>query len=204
MGDPLWERLLIAATGPVVTAALALVVLNTVAGWAQRRRDAAETREALAAELMETANSLYLALQAFWRAARDAPLAERRDSPALSGHIEFLDDAYLLARSKGQVLEQRLKIYFAASEPSDLWHRVTDLLTVRYFLLLEGDADRRARIRRINSGPRSSQGCVTAASVEGLAIRSTSAGIGDDAVGGECSRGSEKVSLRIRSRRSFL
>jgi hypothetical protein len=53
MGESLWERMLVAATGPVVTAVLALFVLNAVAGWAQRRRDAADTRESLATELTE-------------------------------------------------------------------------------------------------------------------------------------------------------
>lgn len=156
MPDPLWERLLVAATGPVVTAALALLVLNVVTSWAQRRRDASETRESLATELTETANSLYLALQAFWRAARDVPVRDRRPSPVLAGDREHLDAVYQEARSKGQVLEQRLKIYFAATQPSSSWHRVTDLLTVRYFLLLEGDDERRARIRNINAGPRHS------------------------------------------------
>jgi hypothetical protein len=145
--------MLVAATGPVVTAGLALLVVNAVTSWAQRRREAAEARDILATELTEIANTLYLALQSFWRAAREVPLTERRQLPALGTDRDELDAVYQVARSKGQVLEQRLKIYFASPEPSNAWHRVTDLLTVRYFLLLEGDPERRARMRRINSGP---------------------------------------------------
>lgn len=153
MGDPLWERLLVAATGPVVTALLALFVLNLVTAWAQRRREAGDTRESLATELTETANSLYLALQAFWRAARDVPLAERRTAEQLAEHRTRLERVYLEARTKGQVLEQRLAIYFESHEPKQSWHAVTDLLTVRYFLLLEGDPARRQSIRAKNAGP---------------------------------------------------
>ena len=50
MSDPLRERLLVAAIGPVVTAALALLMLNVVTSWAQRRRDAGDTRPAASAD----------------------------------------------------------------------------------------------------------------------------------------------------------
>lgn len=83
-------------------------------------------------------------------------MPERRNSPELSTALEQLDAIYQTARSRGQVLEQRLKIYFASPEPSGAWHRVTDLLTVRYFLLVESDAERRRNLRRVNSGPRHS------------------------------------------------
>ena len=150
---PLWERMVVAATGPVVTALLALLVLNLVTAWAQRRREAGDTREELAAELTETANALYLALQAFWRAARDVPLAQRRTAGELAEQRTRLEAVYLEARTKGQVLEQRLAIYFEAREPKQSWHAVTDLLTVRYFLLLEGEPARRQAIRAKNAGP---------------------------------------------------
>ena len=156
MRDPLWERMLVAATGPAVTALLALLVLNVVTGWAQRRRDAAEVRDELADALTDTANALYLALQAFWRKAKDVPLGDRRGVDSLAQAREVLDEVYLSARARGQVLEQRLNIYFASREPAGLWHAVTDLLTVRYFLLLDGDQARRLSIRKRNAGPRHS------------------------------------------------
>src|SRR3954462_2405126 len=152
MSDPLWQRLLVAATGPVITAALAPLVVNLVTAWAQQRRDEGEIREALASQLTEAANSLYLALQAFWRAARDVPLAERATSDTLAARRGELEATYQSMRTKGQVLERRLQIYYAQRRPAMAWHAVTDLLTVRYFLLLEVDADRRRRIRRLNAG----------------------------------------------------
>jgi hypothetical protein len=50
LSGPLWERLLVAAVGPVLTAGLALFVINWVTARAQSRREASETRESLAAE----------------------------------------------------------------------------------------------------------------------------------------------------------
>ena len=65
MVDPLWERVLVAAPGPVLTAVLALFVLNRVTAWAQHRREANQTRDLLAGDITETGNSLHLGLQAF-------------------------------------------------------------------------------------------------------------------------------------------
>jgi hypothetical protein len=138
--------------GPAVTAALALLVVNLVTTRAQQRRDEGEIREALASELTEVANSLYLSLQAFWRCARDVPLGERRTSDALAVARSELDKSYQSMRIRGKVLERRLQIYYADRQPARAWHAVTDLLSVRYFLLLEADAGRRRRIRKLNAG----------------------------------------------------
>jgi hypothetical protein len=135
-----------------VTALLALLIANLVTEWAQRRKAAGEIREELASELTETANALYLALQTFWRAARDVPLEERRTSAALEERRNELEVIYQNMRTRGQVLERRLQIYYADRHPAKAWHAVTDLLTVRYFLLLESDPGRRRRIRNLNAG----------------------------------------------------
>jgi hypothetical protein len=111
MTESLLERMLVAATGPVVTALLALLVVNWVTARAQRRKDAYEARERLASEVTETANTLYMALQAFWRAARDVPLSQRASSPGLAEDRRRLEETYLSARTAGQVLEQKLQIY---------------------------------------------------------------------------------------------
>ncbi|MGM9474509.1 hypothetical protein ACS5PJ_21270 [Pseudarthrobacter sp. YS3] len=153
MDDPLWERVLVAATGPVLTAVLALFVLNQVTGWAQRRREANETRDVLTKGVTETGNSLYLGLQAFWRKARDVPISDRATSPDLSEAREKLDELYGRARLGGQVIEQQLRIYYSSPEPAKNWHRVTDLLSVRYFLLTESNKVRRANICARNAGP---------------------------------------------------
>lgn len=156
MPDPLWERLLVAATGPAVTAILALLVVNQVASTVQRRRDASEIRERLATEMTEAANSLYFALQSYWRAAREIRLSKRKDSPVLQDEKRRLDEAYLSARIRGQIIERRLLIYYRSKLPAQSWHRVFDLLTVRYFLLFEHEGQRRQSIRARNAGPRHS------------------------------------------------
>lgn len=156
MPDPLWERLLVAATGPAVTAVLALIVVNQVASTVQRRREAGEVREHLATEMTEAANSLYFALQAYWRAARGTRLSDRKSSPELQDEQRRLDEAYQSARIRGQTIERRLLIYYKSQRPAQAWHRVFDLLTVRYFLLFEHEGRRRRAIRGRNAGPRHS------------------------------------------------
>ena len=41
----------------------------------------------------------------------------------------------------GEVLERRIEAYFLSSEPKTLWHATIDLLTVRYFHLIELDTE---------------------------------------------------------------
>lgn len=152
MTGPLLEQVIVAATGPIVTALLALLVANQVTMWAQKRKDAAQTRESLSTEITETANTLYLALQVFWRAARDTPLSRRASEAGLANERAAVNEAYQEARIRGEIIEQRLRVYFSSPQPVRCWHRVVDLLTVRYFLLLEGDEAKRASIRRKNAG----------------------------------------------------
>ncbi|WP_147263021.1 hypothetical protein [Geodermatophilus sp. TF02-6] len=153
MGDPLWQRMMVAATGPTVTALLALLVVNLVAARIQRRKDESELREALAGELTEVANSLFLALQVFERTARHVPLEKRKASEAIAEQRGDLDHTYFSTRTRSQVLERRLQIHYADKRPAQAWHAVTDLLMVRYFLLLEADAGFRRWIRRQAAGP---------------------------------------------------
>ena len=152
MSDPLSQRLLVAATGPVVTAALAFVVVNVLTARAQRRTEDWRIRSSLTSDLTEVANGLYLASQAYWRAARTTALAERSHSEALAGARERFDAAYQAARLRGQVLDAQLAMYYKTGLPAKEWHRVTDLLSVRYFLLWEGEPARRQAIRERNAG----------------------------------------------------
>lgn len=116
--DSLWERIVVAASGPTITALLALFVLNQVAAWAQRRKEAGETRDSLAVDITETGNSLYLGLQAFWRKAPDIPLCERATRPELADAREKIDTIYNVTRVRGQVLEQRLRICYRSRQPA--------------------------------------------------------------------------------------
>jgi hypothetical protein len=152
VSDPLWERILIAAVGPLLTAFLALFIINWVTALAQRRRDASDTRESLAGELTECGNTLYFGLQAFWRSARKVKLADRSTAPELESARLRLDELYQRHRVMGKVLEQRLKIYYRDSAPAQNWHGAMSLLSARNFLLLEGNEESRAKIRRRNAG----------------------------------------------------
>ena len=60
----LWQDLLVAATGPVVTAALALVVLKVVTDSAQERRAELQHRERLVNEATSVATRFTLPLNA--------------------------------------------------------------------------------------------------------------------------------------------
>jgi len=64
-----------------------------------------------------------------------------------------LNEAYLTARIKGQAIERRLLVYYESKTPAQAWHRVFDLLSVRYFLLLEHEGHRRRDVRKRNAGP---------------------------------------------------
>lgn len=156
MSDPLWERLLVAAVGPIVTAVLALFVVNWVTALAQRRREASETRESLAAELTECGNTLYFGLQGFWRAARNVSVADRSTARELEVARVKLDELYQRHRVTGKVLEQRLRIYYEDPGPAQHWHSAMSLLSARNFLLVEGNPESRAKIRKRNSGERES------------------------------------------------
>lgn len=159
--DPLHEQLLVAATGPAVT-----VLFGGLAVWFVTRRfeqkredrlrerdenreDAQAARElrarddALRHELVtmmtECASTLYLAMQHFDRTRRnvDATPDDADGQRELADFRAELDRQYLKTRASGQALEYRLLGYYVDAEQSRWWHRVQDLLTVRYFQLTE-------------------------------------------------------------------
>ena len=149
---PLWERVLVAAVPALLTVGLGVLAAGYITARAQKYRRKADTRDALAAEMYEVAGLLYFELQNFWRRAKDVPLDERRESEALSDAVEQLESTYATARTKGKVLEQRLRIYFKSRQPALAWHRVMDLLSVRHFLLLEAEGETRKAYRDKNAG----------------------------------------------------
>ena len=155
MSDPLWQRILVAGVGPVVTAGLALGVVNLVTGWAQRRRESWDVRAKLALEMSESANALYLAGQAFWRVANThgIPVSRRHTAEEIKDARDALSTVYKKTRLQFQVIATQLEMYFKATQTSQNWHQVIDLLSARYFLLVDGDRERRNKIRERNAGP---------------------------------------------------
>lgn len=152
MRQALLDDIVVASVGPILTSALAFVVATLVTRKAQDRRANMELREELAAESTEIASSWYFALQTFRRTARDIPLKERSADQSLKATIERMDELYQQCKVRGQVLEHRLQIYFPSDDPSRAWHRVMDLLTVRYRLLTEWDPAKRRHICEVNAG----------------------------------------------------
>jgi hypothetical protein len=151
--DPLWQKALIATIGPVVTAISGLVIALVVTQRIQSRREAGEVRERLASAMSDVANELYFELQRYWRAAREVAVLERRTNPSLAEPLKRLDDAYHLARAKSQTIEHQLNIYFSSAEPGRLWHSLTDMYSVRYFLLWSDDPNHRRQVCERNAGP---------------------------------------------------
>jgi len=146
---PFSERLTLAVVGPLVSAVLGtliiggLIQLITSRAQSKRSKDDRELeqrrednalRHELLSDMTEAASALYLATQTYYRAKTNQPPLPRDE---LAAARKALDEQYQKSRSRGEVLESRLAAYFETSKPEEDWHKVTDLLTVRYFQLID-------------------------------------------------------------------
>ncbi|MGH3043832.1 MAG: hypothetical protein ACRDM2_03815 [Gaiellaceae bacterium] len=145
-----WEQLLLNVVGPVFTVLIGTLLVGLVVARvtrkAQERREDHALRERLVGEVTETATSLYLATQHYWRAKKSGLSGD-----ALAHVREALDRRYLEARQSGFVLERLLELHFVGVGPRSLMHRVMDLLTVRYFQLTE-EGGASLKLREANAG----------------------------------------------------
>jgi hypothetical protein len=166
---PLWDRLLVAAMGPLITVLIGGLAVWGVTSTVQQRRERADRkrdedradsvraedrrsrddtlRQDLVGTMTEAAGSLYLMTQHYWRAKEDV---KRNPNDTNLAEIQRelrkrLDAQYLESRSRGEVVENRLEGYFVSAEPREKWHQVMDLLTVRYFQLIDRDTDQMYR-----------------------------------------------------------
>lgn len=143
---PLWEDILRNAVGPLLSALIVGVFATWIALKAQDRRaekDRAKQdhdaelklRHELIGQMTEAASALYMAEQDFWRKKRDRQPddPQRRESRSRSE----LDKQYRSSRVEGEVLERQLETYFETDEPRLRWHATMDLLTVRYFQVID-------------------------------------------------------------------
>ena len=105
----------------------------------------------MANEATGSATQLYLACQRFWRDAGRPMTPQARIEALETTPTEKLDDAYELARSRARVLEGELRHRYGDSV-AKAWHRVDDLLTVRYFQLTLRDPTALKQIYRKNAG----------------------------------------------------
>ena len=150
MNDPFWLRAVLAAIGPIVgalvgTLAVGLFVARVTERLQQRRQDR-ELREKIILDMTQAAATLYLESQRYWRATtREVTTPDRLVTLRAS-----LDERYHSARVAGEALEMRLRVYFSTDRPRQLWHAVMDLLTVRYFQVIDQIND---DILKVNAGP---------------------------------------------------
>ena len=150
---PFSERLTLAIVGPLITVVLGTLIIGgliqLITTRAQNRRakddQRLEQRRAdnalrheLLSDMTDAASALYLATQNYWQAKTSTPALTRRE---LSDARKALDEQYHKSRTRGEILESRLSAYFEASEPQEGWHKVVDLLTIRYFQLIDRDTD---------------------------------------------------------------
>jgi hypothetical protein len=135
--------------GPVVTALLGGLIIGLIAAKiarnAEGRRSDHRLREEMISQVTEAAASLYYTTQRYWRARSIDQLPADQLKPPRAE----LDAQYHKSRVAGEVAESRLRAYYLSDKPESLCHRVFDLLTVRYFDLIDKATD---RFLEINAG----------------------------------------------------
>jgi hypothetical protein len=164
--DSFWDKVIIAAVGPIVGSLLIGGLVSIVADRIQRRRLDAELREKLLVEMTQAAGALYFQTQRYWRTTGPNSPVKLALTPEQVLQIRLsLDECYQSARIAGQALEARLQILFeddttvrvvakekewTTNVPWRLWHATMDLLTVRYFQVIDGAT---TKLLEINAGP---------------------------------------------------
>ena len=143
-----WQKVVLQAVGPLVTAVVGTLIVGTFVAWitrqAQERRADSQLREErirsdnqlrlqLIAQMTDAASALYMTAQNYWR-KKDR---ENVRGEELLEHRRVLEKQYRESRIAGEVIERRLDAYFSTDEPRLLWHGTMDLLTVRYFNLID-------------------------------------------------------------------
>jgi hypothetical protein len=150
MGDPFWQRAVLAVISPLVAAFVGTLGIGLFAAWIteriQLRRQDRSLREQIIVEMTQTASGIYIETQRYWRATRIESVTPDRIAELRMS----LDERYLSAHVAGEALEMRLRIYFETDKPRLLWHATRDLLTVRYFQMIDLATD---GLLQRNSGP---------------------------------------------------
>jgi hypothetical protein len=141
MQQPFWQSVLLAAVGPLVGAIVGTLIVGLfaqrIARKAQQRREDHQYRELLISQMTEAASALYFETQRYWRACKGERLLEIR----LDELRARLDEQYHKSRVAGEVIETKLRIFFLKDTPRLLWHSTMDLLTVRYFRVIDRATD---------------------------------------------------------------
>ncbi|MDQ0767955.1 hypothetical protein QF031_000704 [Pseudarthrobacter defluvii] len=157
VAQPLGERLLLASVGPIIGAVLGTGLIGLIV-WKitdriQSERTAANIllEQTRADRALETqlrmdvlttaftmAGRLYLECNMYMRIKGDSSVTLEEKSKARIA----LDKHYVDCRAGSMVLQARLEAIFAAEDPAIEWHRIDDLLTVRYMRITGQASDR--------------------------------------------------------------
>ncbi|KAB1147136.1 hypothetical protein F7R91_12445 [Streptomyces luteolifulvus] len=134
---PYWQKVVLQAAGPVISA----IILGLIGAWiarrAQLRKEQWSLRHELIHEMTKAASALYNETLRFRRAV---VLFKVDDNGEGRGEYQSdLERQYKKSRLAGQVIEDRLSAYFPTGDARKFWHRAMDLLSMRYFLLTEAD-----------------------------------------------------------------
>jgi hypothetical protein len=130
---PFWQSALLQIIGPGITVGFGSWAIAGITARAQRRRAVQQLRHDLIVEMAETASSMYLATQRYWR-ARDR---DKLGPEQLQVLRTWLDKRYQKSRGRGEALQTRLEVLFGFGPARRHWHATMDLLTVRYFQLTD-------------------------------------------------------------------
>jgi hypothetical protein len=148
--EPFWQKLIIAATGPLTAAIIGTLLIGLFAARitrrTQERRENHQLRGDLIEKMTEVASALNIRCQEYSRTKHQKEV----DTVRLERVRAELDEQYIKTRLAGVILESRLQVFFRSDKPKLLWHSTTDLLTVRYLQLTDQATDERLSI---NAGP---------------------------------------------------
>jgi hypothetical protein len=147
------QQLVLTIAGPLVTVILGTLIIGGIIQFLAdrfqdkrtnelRQLDQQRANDALRRELISEAatiaSELHHSTQGYWLAKTSDPKA----SPAeLATARTTLDAQYQTARTKGAVLDAQLAACFVTDEPRQYWHKLMDLMTVRYYQLIDRDTE---------------------------------------------------------------
>ena len=145
--------------GALVTVVLGTFCAGVVVRRIEARRERFSLRTGLITEMTEAASSLYFQTLRYWRAAEHSADGAAYDTGGLGSIREELERQYVSSRTRGQVIENRLGVYFCDSAPKELWHTVMDCLVVLYLQRIGLEKNALERVYEDNE-PEQLNGCL--------------------------------------------
>jgi sensor domain CHASE-containing protein len=150
--EPLWQKLLVSATAPVVTALLALLVLNRVSTIVQYRREDIKLRESLITEMAEIFSAMEASINSFFNVYSEKRKLKDLEADEFKTRWAELEQAFADARS-ADVVTIRLQLYFSTPEPAMRWASAIRTLRLHYLEIRENTRKQQQLLKQgISSG----------------------------------------------------